>query len=252
MQFYRVPPLMVLAPISAARSTAPTNRNVDVVLGQISLAYTATSPLALPHGADLRVLFALMTHAADDGQVQVSIPTLLRTADMGTGGRQHGALFSALDRLRDVTYMVQRAPQVLGLPNQFKLVSWAGLAPGGQLHVELSPGLAVQMRGCRAHPAPRQTLNIPGNALVLYSLLEVLRTLPEGMDTGQWRLPVDATCELLGLPGRGDNARRSLMSMGAALKTSGSIAKVQVIGRGNSTQLVIDDRGPDATVMALP
>ncbi|WP_075829951.1 hypothetical protein [Deinococcus marmoris] len=243
---------MVLAPVSATRSTAPTSRNVDVRLGQIHLVYTATSPLTLPHGSDLRVLLALMTHAADDGQVQVGLPTLLRTADMGMGRRQHVALFGALDRLREVRYTVQRAPQILGLPSQFKLVTWAGLAPDGQLQIEFSPEVASQIRGCHSHPAPGNTSDIPGNALALYSVLEALETLPEGMDRGQWHLPVDATYELLALPGRDDKARRSLMSMGAALQTAGYSANMQVIGRGNNTQLVIDNRGLDPTAMALP
>ncbi|OLV20320.1 hypothetical protein BOO71_0000016 [Deinococcus marmoris] len=72
------------------------------------------------------------------------------------------------------------------------------------------------------------------------------------MDRGQWHLPVDATYELLALPGRDDKARRSLMSMGAALQTAGYSANMQVIGRGNNTQLVIDNRGLDPTAMALP
>lgn len=246
MQVEHVLPLMSLAPVGAARSSAPTSRTVDVVLGRVSLAYTATSPVGLPHGADLRVLLALLAHAADDGQVRMGVPALLRAAQFGAGGRQHAAVFAALDRLGAAHYTVTRAPSALGLPPTFTLVTWAGQAPDGELHVELGPDLAAQLRGARARPA-RRAADVPNAALALYGVLETLRRVP-GLDGEPgWRLPVAATCALLGLPGRGDNARRSLLTVAGALQTAGHVGGVQVDGR----QLVIADVGPDAGLVAL-
>lgn len=239
--------LMMLVPVVAARSTAPTSRKVDVVLGRVSLVYTATSPLGLPHGQDLRVLLALTTNASDDGHVRLSMPALLREADLGAGGRQHAVVFAALDRLTSVTYTVQNAPKALGLPSEFRLILWAGLAPDGQLHAELSPDLAAQLCAARARPTRRNVPNIPSNALALHGLLETLRRQPGMFEGGQWHLPVAATCELLGLPGRGDNARRSLLTMLAALKTTGHVSQV----RRDQDHMIITDAGPDAELIKL-
>lgn len=247
MQVARPLPVMLLAPVSAARSHADLARSVDVVLGRISVAWTATSTLALPHGADLRVLLALTDAATDDGQIQTGVPALLGAAHLGAGGRQQAALFAALSRLSAVSYTVQRAPQALGLSTEFRLLSWAEQAAGGQLHAELSPELTAQLCAARVRPTPRSVPDVPSGALALHGVLETLRYRPGMFENGQWRLPVTATCELLGLPGRGDNARRSLLTMVAALQKAGYVSSYQC----GPADLILHDAGPDAELVAL-
>ncbi|MBB6017779.1 hypothetical protein [Deinococcus radiopugnans] len=244
-------PLFLLALVSAARSSTDTTRSVDVLLGTVALAYTARSATALPYGADLRVLLALIQQVTETGEVRLTVPALLQAAGLGYGGRQHEALFAALDRLAAVTYTVQQAPAALGLPGAFRLVMPAFRLPGGELQIEVSPEMLAQVLRVRANPAPTFRPEIPSSALALYGVLDTLQQLPGQGQTGALSLPLLGLCELLGLSGRPDNARRALLAMVEDLRSAGYISRAEIRGQGRRARLEIADAGPDAESVAL-
>ncbi|QLG11526.1 hypothetical protein HLB42_12605 [Deinococcus sp. D7000] len=246
-----MPPVLLLAPVSAARSSTDTTRTVDVTLGTVALAYTASSATALPHGADLRVLLALIRHVTEAGEVRLTVPALLQAAGLGYGGRQHEALFAALDRLAAVMYTIQQAPAALNLPGEFRLVMPAFRLPTGELQVEVSPPVLAQVLRVRAHPAPTWRPEIPSSALALYGVLDTLQQLPGQGQTGAFSLPLLGLCELLGLSGRPDNARRALLAMVEDLRGAGYLSRAGIKGQGRRARLEIADAGPDAESVAL-
>ncbi|WP_029481649.1 hypothetical protein [Deinococcus marmoris] len=251
MQVDVMPPVLLLAPVSAARTSADTVRTVDVLLGPVALAYTANSATALPHGADLRALLALTRHVTETGEVRLTVPTLLQAAGLGYGGRQHEALFAALDRLAAVTYTVQQAPVALGLTGEFRLVTPACRLPSGELQLELSPEMLAQVLRVRASPARTWHPEIPSGALALYGVLDTLQQLPGQGQTGALSLLSMGLCELLGLSGRADNARRALLTMVEDLRGAGYISRAEIKGQGRRARLEIADAGPDAESVAL-
>ena len=251
MQVDPMLPVLLLAPISAARTSTDTVRSVDVTLGTVALAYTASSATALPHGADLRVLLALTRHVTETGEVRLTVPTLLQAAGLGYGGRQHEVLFAALDRLAAVTYTVHQAPAVLGLSGEFRLVMPACRLPTGELQIEVSPELLAQVLRVRASPAPTWRPEVPSRALALYGVLDTLQQLPGQGQTGALSLPLLGLCELLGLSGRPDNARRALLAMVEDLRAAGYISRAESKGQGRRARLEIADAGPDAASVAL-
>ncbi|CAM4416760.1 hypothetical protein [Deinococcus marmoris] len=251
MQVDPMPSVLLLAPISAARTSNDTVRSVDVTLSTVALAYTASSATALPHGADLRVLLALTRHVTEAGEVRLTVPALLQAAGLGYGGRQHEALFAALDRLAAVTYTVHQAPAFLGLTGEFRLVMPAFRLPGGELQVEVSPEMLAQVLRVRANPAPTWRPEIPSSALALYGVLDALQQLPGQAGSGALSLPLLGLCEVLGLSGRPDNARRALLAMVEELRVAGYVSRAQPVGQGRRARLEIADAGPDAESVAL-
>ncbi|AIZ45167.1 hypothetical protein QR90_08705 [Deinococcus radiopugnans] len=251
MQVDPMPPLLLLAPVSAARTSADTTRTVDVLLGPVALAYTASSDTALPHGADLRVLLALARHVTETGEVRLTVPALLQAAGLGYGGRQHAVLYATLDRLAAVTYTVHQAPAALGLPGEFRLVTPACRLPTGELQVEVSLEMLAQVLRVRANSAPTWHPEVPSSALALYGVLDTLHQLPGQGQTGALSLPLLGLCELLGLSGRPDNARRALLAMVGDLRAAGVVSRAQVIGQGRRARLEVADAGPDAASVAL-
>ncbi|GGM16603.1 hypothetical protein [Deinococcus aerophilus] len=216
----------------------------------MALAYTARSAVALPYGADLRVLMALTRHVTETGEVRLTVPALLQASGLGYGGRQHTALYAALDRLSAVTYAVHRAPAFLGLTGEFRLLKPAALLPSGELQIEVSPEVLAQVLRARACPTPGIRPEIPSGALALYGVLGALRQLP-GQTGGALGLPLMPLCGLLGLSGRPDNARRALLTMVDDLRAAGVIGGVQVPGQGRRARLEIADAGPDAASVTL-
>ena len=253
MQVDPMPLFLVLALVSAARSSTDTARAVDVLLGPVALAYTASSATALPHGADLRLLLALTRHVTETGEVRLTVPALLQAAGLGYGGRQHEALFAALDRLAAVTYTVQQAPAALGLPGEVRLVTPACRLPTGELQLEVSPTVLAQVLRVRASP-PRA----PG--------------IPK-VPAARWRCTACWTrcnrCRVRVRPGRSacrswgcasfwvcpaaqrQNARRALLAMVEDLGAAGVVSRAQVVGQGRRARLEIADAGPDAASVAL-
>lgn len=118
--------------------------------------------------------------------------------------------------------------------------------------MELTRDLLDQVCWARARPTPTtQRLDVPSNALALYGGLETLQRLP-GMGGGEdLSLPLMATCELLGVAGRADNARRALLTMGEALRGVGYVQGVRVVGSGRDAQLEVTGIGPDPDLVAL-
>ena len=150
MQVDPMAPLFLL--VSAARSSTDTTRTVDVLLGTVALAYTARSATALPYGADLRVLLALIRHVTVTGEVRLTVPALLQAAG-GYGGRQHEALFAALDRLAPSPTRSSRPRHSWGF-RRIPTMKPDYCLSSGELQIELSPELLAQVLGVRAHPRP--------------------------------------------------------------------------------------------------
>lgn len=82
-------------------------------------------------------------------------------------------------------------------------------------------------------------------------MLDTLQQLPGQGQTGAFSLPLLGLCELLGLSGRPDNARRALLAMVEDLRGAGYLSRAGIKGQGRRARLEIADAGPDAESVAL-
>ncbi|WP_412028693.1 hypothetical protein [Deinococcus yunweiensis] len=238
MQASAFPLILVLALVTGCRVGTATSRDVDVTLAGLAFRYRVHSTVALPYGADLRVLLALIELAADDGVARTTWAALLRAADLGAGGRQQVALRAALERLTRARYTVMHAPRALGIGVEaFSLVDEITEPRPGEVRVVLGHELARQLPAART--APPTGRDVPAGALGLYVVLAGLRRLA-GSRGEVISLDLRALCRLLGLEGRGNNQTRTLRTMAVTLEQAGVVGSAEIDGARGVARLCVD------------